>query len=74
MLPVKTAYLRFTWGEPNKKRDPDNIAAGGRKFILDALVHSGILPNDGWANVTGWCDVFTLADEPFVKVELWETE
>jgi Holliday junction resolvase RusA-like endonuclease len=32
--------------EKDRKRDVDNILAGGNKFILDALVKYEILPND----------------------------
>jgi hypothetical protein len=40
--------LRFDWWEENKKRDPDNLAGGGRKIILDACCAIGLLPHDGW--------------------------
>ena len=42
--------LVFTWYEPNRKRDKDNIMAG-QKFILDGLVTSGVLKNDGWKQI-----------------------
>lgn len=38
--------IRCTWYEKNRSRDPDNIFAGV-KFILDGLVKSGVLANDG---------------------------
>lgn len=38
--------ITITWIEPDYRRDPDNIASGGFKIILDALVKKGILPND----------------------------
>lgn len=41
--PIKVA---FEWVEPNARRDIDNVAAGA-KFVLDALVDTGRLPNDG---------------------------
>ena len=44
--------LHFLWMEPNKKRDKDNIAAGGCKIAIDALVAAGILKNDGWKQIT----------------------
>lgn len=53
----RSVFIEFHWIEPNKKRDPDNIAAG-RKFILDGLVKGGILRNDGWKEVKGWEDKF----------------
>lgn len=46
--PFKSAKIDFIWIEPNRRRDPSNVCAGGRKFILDALVKSGILSNDNW--------------------------
>jgi Holliday junction resolvase RusA-like endonuclease len=42
--------LVFTWYEPNRKRDKDNIMAG-QKFILDGLVTAGVLTNDGWKQI-----------------------
>ena len=42
--------LVITWYEPNQKRDKDNITAG-QKFILDGLVTSGVLKNDGWKQI-----------------------
>ena len=57
LKPVKEAYIEFQWHERNRKRDPDNIAAG-KKFILDALVKAGILKNDGWAQIIGFHDTF----------------
>ena len=50
LKPVKEAYIEFQWNERGKKRDPDNIACG-KKFILDALVKSGILKGDGWKQI-----------------------
>lgn len=41
-------HIAFWWLEQNKRRDPDNIAAGGRKFILDGLVQAKVLPFDTW--------------------------
>ena len=37
--------LSIKWYEPNLRRDIDNITFGV-KFILDALVESGIIPDD----------------------------
>lgn len=41
--------FRFDWYEPDKRRDPDNVASAGRKIILDAMRATGMLPNDGVA-------------------------
>jgi Holliday junction resolvase RusA-like endonuclease len=53
--PVK---LEFYWIEHNRRRDPDNIAAG-KKLILDSLVKAGVIPNDSQAWIKGWTDSFT---------------
>lgn len=65
--------LVFRWRELNSKRDLDNIAFA-KKFILDALVRSGVLPNDGWKNVTGFEDHFEVSKQPGVRIEIWEVE
>ena len=75
--PVKRAYFMFKFIEKNKKRDPDNIAAGARKFILDALVSARILENDGWKQVAGWNDTFTVGhgdQKEGVSVSIWADE
>ena len=72
LKPVSRVFLKFTWHEQNKKRDPDNIAAGGKKLILDALVEMGILANDGWQQVAGWTDAFDVREQPGVTVEMME--
>ena len=54
------ARLVFEWREKGRRRDPDNIAAGGRKLILDGLVLAKVLPGDGWAHVLGWTDRFCV--------------
>ena len=53
-------FLTFTWVERDRRRDPDNVAAGGRKLILDGLVRAGVLKGDGWAVVHGWTDRFDI--------------
>jgi hypothetical protein len=52
--------LRFEWVERDRRRDPDNVAAGGRKLVLDGLVKAGVLAGDGWASVAGWSDAFSV--------------
>lgn len=61
--PSETAVdLHFKWIEGNRKRDPDNIVAA-KKFILDALVDCGVLPNDGWRHVKSFIDEWEVADK-----------
>lgn len=66
--------LAFTWYEPNKKRDKDNIAFA-KKFIFDALVEGGVIPNDGWKNIDSFSDSFKVdAQNPRAEVEIMEVE
>lgn len=50
VIPLEWARVSIMWYEANRKRDPDNISAG-IKAILDSLVTSGVLENDGWRNI-----------------------
>jgi hypothetical protein len=68
LKPVERVKLHFLWCERNRKRDPDNVAAGGRKLVLDGLVAAGVLPGDGWANIVSWSDSFAVGEKPGVSV------
>ncbi len=57
LKPMQFAHLTYTWYEPNKKRDLDNIASAC-KFDNDALVACKILPDDGWAEVLSLAHYF----------------
>lgn len=72
-LPIFTTpvTLRFYWIEENKKRDLDNVAFG-KKFILDALVNAGKLPDDSAKWVKGFRDDFGYADKAKVIVVIKE--
>jgi len=60
--------IDYTWIEPNKRRDKDNIAFA-KKFIQDALVKAGVLNNDGWDFVADFSDKFRIdAENPGVMV------
>lgn len=62
-------HWRFTWHCKDKRRDPDNIAAGV-KFIFDALQTAGIITNDGWDYVATITHNFSVSEElPGVTVE-----
>ena len=62
--------MTYRWVEPNRRRDKSNIAAGGRKFIEDALVVAGILQGDGWKHIAGFTDEFAV-DRRNPRVEVW---
>jgi hypothetical protein len=71
--PLKAARFKFTWAEPSRQRDKDNIAAG-RKFIMDAFKLVKVWGNDGWKQVIGWSDEFQVSDKPGVLVEIFPEE
>lgn len=41
----KPCVIYIDWHEKTKRRDVDNIQSS-QKFVLDAMVENGILPND----------------------------
>lgn len=65
-------WVMCEWSEAGKRRDPDNIAAGGCKLILDALKAAGIIANDGWRNIAGFEHQFVIG-KPGVTVQLVES-
>ena len=71
----KPVTMLYTWYEPNRKRDLDNISSYGRKVIQDALVHCGVIHNDGWKQILGFSDRFYVdRKEPRVEVVIMEDE
>ena len=68
--PVSISYSFY---EPNRKRDLDNISSVAHKFIQDALVKCGVLENDGWQNIIGFDDHFYIdRHNPRIEVTLVE--
>lgn len=68
-------FLDITWYCKNKRRDPDNIAGGGVKFIWDGLVEAGVIENDGWKQNGGWSNKFEVdKDNPRIEVTIKEVE
>lgn len=66
-------YMRYTWYEPDRRRDKSNISAYGRKIIEDALVKCGALENDGWRNIAGFADEFAVdKGRPRIEIEILE--
>lgn len=60
--------MQYVWIERDRRRDPSNIAAGGRKLAEDGLVKAGVLAGDGWKHVAGWTDDFDV--EPVAGVHI----
>lgn len=67
--------LRYTFFEPNKRRDKDNIAGFAHKVIQDALVECKVLKDDGWDEIAGFEDKFDVDKKyPRIIVVIEEVE
>lgn len=67
--------LHYSFYEPNRRRDLDNISGYAHKVTQDALVASGVLKNDGWANIVGMQDSFFVdTRNPRIEVIIREVE
>lgn len=67
----KPIIVHFEWHERTKRRDSDNVASA-KKFILDAMQTSGIIPNDSRKYVKGFTDKILDDTKDFVVVRLEE--
>lgn len=66
--------LKIDWYEKDNRRDVDNIIFA-KKFILDALVESGVIRNDTRRYVKGFIEnVYTDKEHPRVEVEICSTQ
>lgn len=67
-------HVRCRWIAPNRRRDPDNVAAA-IKYVLDGLVAGGLLPGDGWRYIRSISHTFEVDGEaPGVEIILQEDE
>ena len=72
LRPIARANISFCWVEQSQRRDKDNVRMAA-KFVLDALVATKILPNDGWKQIGTLSDTFEVdGSKPGVYVELVE--
>ena len=72
---LKKIDLEITWICPNRRKDKDNISAGGLKMILDGLVVAGVIENDGWKQIGDISHKFKVdKHNPRVEVEIREVE
>jgi len=70
----KPVTIDFLWTEKNNRRDYDNYSSCGRKFILDAFVASGKLPDDNRKYVRGFSDTFELGKDYKVTLTIKEVD
>lgn len=69
----KPVFMEYTWFEPSRRRDKDNISSFGRKVIQDALVDTGVLKDDGWKYVVGFSDRFEVdKNNPRIEIKIKE--
>lgn len=67
---IPVVKFEITYFRKSRAYDPDNIAAA-KKFILDGLVEAGVLENDGWKQIKGWSEDWSVDSiNPRVEVVL----
>ena len=66
-------WVIFEWHEKTKRRDKDNVASA-KKFVLDALQKTGILPKDSNRYIAGFTDRFIYDRTDKVTVTLVDYE
>jgi len=67
---TQPVQIRFLWASRTAKKDIDNVAFS-KKFVLDAMVTMGILPNDTRKWVKGFTDEFVIdRKNPRTEVEI----
>lgn len=73
LQPIYAAVtVHFHWVEARRQRDMDNIAFA-KKFILDALQQMRILQGDGWKQIRGLSDTFSV-DKHNPRIEVTITK
>lgn len=68
---TRPVFLVIDWQEKTARRDVDNVSFA-KKFILDALVASGILPDDSRKWVEGFRETFPVGKEDRILISLEE--
>ena len=69
----KKIDLDIIWYCKDRRKDKDNIMAGGLKMILDGLVVAGVIKNDGWSEIGSINNHFEVdKDNPRVEIKITE--
>ena len=72
-LLIPPVTIVYTFYEPNKRRDKDNISGFFHKVFQDSLVKSGLLPDDSWDFISGFHDYFEVdRGEPRIEIKILE--
>lgn len=71
--PKGAVVLHYTFFEPNRRRDKDNIAGYAMKLIQDGLVKAGYLRGDGWQHIENFTFAWAVdKSRPRVEVDIEE--
>lgn len=71
----KPLIIHFVYYEPNKRRDKDNLDSMCRKCVFDGLQDSGVINNDGWAQIENYThDFYVDSKNPRIEIYLEEIE
>jgi len=65
--PLTSISINCSWTEGGHARDPDNIRVG-IKYILDAMVNTGVLKDDSLKHVKFIGDTFQMGEKRMVEV------
>ncbi len=66
----EAVFLSYKWYEPNDRRDSDNIVFA-QKFVQDAFVSLGILPDDNRKYISGFSHlVYVDKENPRIEVTI----
>ena len=61
--------LKFTWIMKTKRMDLDNRAFS-KKFILDGMVQTNVIPDDSLKYVIGFQDDYEIGTQDGVRIEV----
>lgn len=65
--------LHYTFYEPDRRRDKDNIIGYALKLIHDSLVKSGHLPDDNWRYIQNFTFAWAVdKTRPRIEIEIEE--
>ena len=71
---INPVGIVFNHYRPNRRKDPDNVAGGAMKVILDGLVKAEILQNDTMEYVKCLHHTFTIDKvKPRIEVVFYES-
>ena len=66
--PVEVIFRHY---RPNRRKDPDNVAGGAQKAILDGLVKAKILPDDTMRYISSLHHYFMIdRKKPRIEVQI----